>query len=68
MTIESAPQTTPEIIAGIERQLPKWRAWFPDEQSGVEIPRRDLLMLVEAAKRGLVAKEKLPPDHPTEAT
>lgn len=42
--------TLEEVIRGIDERLPKWRAWFPDEGSLVEIPRRDLLLLVEAAR------------------
>jgi hypothetical protein len=42
-----------EIIARIESKVPRWRAWFLSEWSHVEIPRCELLALVEAAKQTL---------------
>jgi hypothetical protein len=39
-----------ELINYIESRLPKWRLWFPNEGSTVEVERRQLLALVEAVK------------------
>lgn len=39
------------IVANIDALLPKWRTWFPNEESEVGIPRRELLLLVEAARK-----------------
>ncbi len=36
-----------------DRSLARWRAWFPNEDSIVDVPRRDLLLLVEAARQNL---------------
>lgn len=38
------------ICRDIRALLPKWRTWFPNERSEAEIPRCDLLTLVEAAE------------------
>ena len=38
------------LINTIEDNLPRWRAWFPNELSGVEVTRRDLLALAACAK------------------
>jgi hypothetical protein len=40
-----------EVCRRIRDRLPKWRAWFPDEGSMVEVPRRELLALVAAAEQ-----------------
>lgn len=39
--------TATEIIERINSLLPKWRAWFPDERSSVEIQRCELLTLTD---------------------
>jgi hypothetical protein len=38
------------IIGVIDGRLERWRAWFPNDRSEVEIPRCDLLLLVELAR------------------
>lgn len=39
-----------ELIASVERQLTKWRIWFPNEDSEVNVPRADLLALIAQAQ------------------
>lgn len=41
------------LIKYIKSQLPKWRKWFPNEDSEVEISRRDLMLLIQFADIGL---------------
>lgn len=41
------------LIQTINRSLSKWRTWFPNEQSMVEVPRADLLALKKYAEIGL---------------
>lgn len=40
-----------EIIGKIRESLPRWRKWYPNDWSTVELPRRDLLTLVEEIER-----------------
>jgi len=40
-----------ELIAHVEKSLPKWRAWFPSDDSHVEITRGELLELIDEIKR-----------------
>lgn len=39
-----------ETSRSVDRYLKKWRAWYPDEDSGVEVPRANLLALVRIAR------------------
>lgn len=48
------------LINTIEDNLPRWRAWFPNELSGVEVTRRDLLALAACAKAYLVKAGHFP--------
>jgi len=41
------------LIETVERNLPRWRSWFPNEQAEVDVPRADLLALMHFAKIGL---------------
>jgi hypothetical protein len=41
------------LIETVERRLPKWRAWFPHEESEVEVARNKLLAIVAVAKQAL---------------
>jgi len=43
--------TAAELIEGIKAKLPKWREWFPNEDSIVDISRRDLLVIVAEAEQ-----------------
>jgi len=43
-----------KIIRKIDSLVPTWRSHFPDEESEVSIPRRELMVMVE------VLKQKLP--------
>ncbi|HVL15551.1 MAG TPA: hypothetical protein VM529_23475 [Gemmata sp.] len=52
MTSDEAEKVR-RLVQLLEGQLPKWRAWFPDDNSDAYLPRRDLLLLVKAAKVGL---------------
>lgn len=58
-TIASAIQRLQEsdVIAIVRRNLPKWRVWFPSEQSSVETARADLLALVTLAEAYLEMAE-----------
>ncbi len=38
------------VVKTIDRRIPQWERWFPNELSEVEIPRCDLLKLVEGCK------------------
>lgn len=49
-----------EIIATVERELRRWEAWFPDDMSSVEVPRRHLLALMHYAEIGLRSQETPP--------
>lgn len=40
-------------LAVVETSLPKWKAWFPNPDSEVTIPRNDLLALVRYARLGM---------------
>lgn len=42
------------LIACIQRNLVKWRTWFPNEQSEVDVPRGDLIALAHYADLGLM--------------
>jgi hypothetical protein len=51
------------LVKTIDTNLDRWRAWFPNEESAVDVPRADLLALKEYAELGLAvdkAAEKLP--------
>ena len=39
-----------KLLATIDRELPRWRAWFPNEGSHVEVPRADLLVFAEIVR------------------
>lgn len=41
------------LVLVVDANLPKWRAWFPDEESSVEVPRANLLALTAAARAWL---------------
>lgn len=41
------------VIGVIDANLKKWRAWFPNERSEVEVPREELLALKHFAEIGL---------------
>lgn len=55
--MSDAEVSAAEVCKRVRDRLPKWRVWFPDEGSMVEIPRRELLALVAAAEQrdGLLA-------------
>lgn len=48
-----------ELIASVERQLPRWVAWFGNELSEVDVPRADLLALVALAKEAEKLREAI---------
>lgn len=57
-------KTAGQLIEQIDGLLPKWRTWFPSEESEVEIPRCHLITLIEAARVG-VAAAKMAVECPT---
>ena len=52
-------KTVAELIARIDGLLPKWRTWFPNEESAVDIPRRDLLVIVDDARDAARLRERV---------
>lgn len=53
MTESEARQRAELIIKAIDAKLARWRHWFPNEDSEVDVPRRDLLALKHFAEIGL---------------
>jgi hypothetical protein len=49
-----------EYIESVERQLAKWRLWFPREDSEVTVERNALLSLVAVAKQALPSPPAAP--------
>lgn len=41
------------LIEVIDRNLPRWETWFPNDGAEVDVPRRDLLALKHFAEIGL---------------
>lgn len=56
-SVRNTDVSVAEVCKRVRERLPKWRVWFPDEGSMVEIPRQELLALVTAAEQrdGLLA-------------
>lgn len=54
-TVPDVYRATALVCRRVRDSLPKWRGWFPNERSEVEIARADLLLLVAAAEQ----REKL---------
>lgn len=50
---EAMQDAAVRTIETVEQNLPKWRTWFPNEESSVEIQRRDLLAMIHFAKIGI---------------
>lgn len=46
------------VVSSVDRQLKKWRAWFPNEKSEVEVPRDELLALVECGRIALANRKQ----------
>lgn len=42
-----------DLIERIDRYIPKWQTWFPNEQSTVGVPRDELLAMKAFAEIGL---------------
>jgi hypothetical protein len=47
--IREAAERATKIIELVNRNLAKWRSWFPNEESEVDVPRADLLALITLA-------------------
>jgi hypothetical protein len=54
-----ARKTADHVCRTVRALLPKWETWFPNEKAEVEIPRCDLLLLVEAAEAGEKSEKRL---------
>jgi hypothetical protein len=50
-SVRGADVSVADVIKRVRERLPKWRVWFPDDGSMVEIPRRELMALVAAAEQ-----------------
>lgn len=48
--VAEAAERASKLIETIDRSLTKWRAWFPSEESIVDVPRADLLAVAELAR------------------
>jgi hypothetical protein len=57
MTTSEQVELARELIESVERKLPKWREWFPHEESEVEVRRNRLLALIAVAKQALQKEE-----------
>ena len=66
--LSTTKERAESTIQAVERCLPKWNAWYPKENTMVEIPRADLLALMHFAKIGLKSSELLHGDEQTFAT
>lgn len=51
--LKTEQELAEELIEVIDRSLPKWRTWFPDDSSMVEVPRNELLAMKAFAEIGL---------------
>lgn len=51
--LSNTKERAESTIDRVERCLPKWSMWYPNENAMVEIPRADLLALIHFAKIGL---------------
>jgi hypothetical protein len=40
-----------ELVKVVENNLTKWKVWFPNKSSGVEVPRDQLLALIADRQR-----------------
>lgn len=54
--LSTSRERAESTIERVDRCLPKWNAWFPKENTLVEIPRADLLALIHFARVGLQAE------------
>lgn len=53
-TVETVPEeslSVARVCRKVRDSLPRWREWFPNEKSEVEISRQALLLLVAAAEQ-----------------
>ena len=57
-----------DLIDLTDRSLPKWRTWFPSEESPFETTRAMWLALIEAAKEGKELRAKLAESETAAAT
>lgn len=65
---ELTEQDARDLIESVDRNLKRWVAWFPNEMTEVEVPRRQLLALKYFAEIGLKAAcEKQEPTNLTHA-
>ncbi|MCC7422084.1 MAG: hypothetical protein IT428_17535 [Planctomycetaceae bacterium] len=51
-----------DLLDTVDRNLKRWRAWFPSEDSSVEVARSDLLILCDIAKVWLAIERLREPE------